>query len=250
MRLLSIVKLTLLAWAPRSLVAGHQLKLCYTVNKRSKTPFNLVVGGENFKTSTTYASLSRQGFATWSNTTVTSSPTPWSPHPSAVYLCGSSPTPLSTINTETSVFVLGGLVDHTSKRSSSYNRATHHGLLTAHLPLSSALSISDPRPSSSSSSSGGSVDVSTLACFQLLHSRLSFPSWPLAIYNTPAFHSSPLRKYLRWHPPYGFLNDPSSGRPYRLMRGEAFELTPWGGEFEPPDREEIEEVKRSMAAGR
>ena len=102
--------------------------------------------------------------------------------------------------------------------------------------------MSTPRRSSALS---GSADVSTLAAFQLLHSFVRHgPSWPVSVYHTAAFHSSPLRKYLRWLPPYDFLNN-EAGRPYRLgsVLGREFEITA-GADFVPPDSRLIEEVRK------
>jgi hypothetical protein len=94
--------------------------------------------------------------------------------------------------------VIGGLVDHTAKPGLSFERAALHAVETARLPLSDAINLRDK---------GGSADLSTLAVVQLLLLRREFATWGEALSRCPALRCAPMRKYVRWKPPYAHLND-------------------------------------------
>ncbi|GMI03926.1 hypothetical protein TrLO_g6695 [Triparma laevis f. longispina] len=221
---------------------ANQLVLSYASNRRYSQPFGLVFSGSDFHDSTLHEALSKQDFSSWSNVSVSDSfdsSTPWQAYAdkNPVYLTADSPNQLTSITSE-SVFIIGGLVDHKEKPDASHNRATQNNVPTARLPLLSAVQINTHNESKNNTEH---VDISTLAVVQLLHSFYKFKSWPTAIYNTPSFHSAPLRKFLHWKPPYDFLNDvENGGRPYKL--GAGFCLTS-GESFRPPTIDDINIIK-------
>ena len=217
---------------------ASQLTKSYASNRRSTTPFKLVFSGAGFLDSPLRAQLAKQDFDRWSNVTVEDSSEPWRCRSEPIiYLTADSDSVLSDLS-PSSVFIIGGLVDHVEKPNFSLARATRNDVATARLPLLSAVKITTHNKEKNNTEH---VDVSTLAVVQLLHSFYAFREWPLAIYNCPSFHSAPLRKFIHWKPPYDFLNDvENGGRPYRL--GEGFNLT--AGGFRPPTKEDINDIKK------
>ena len=101
------------------------------------------------------------------------------------------------------------------------------GLTTARLPLGRVLDFQCRR--------GESADITTLAVVQLLLLRREFGGagfgeggWGSAISRCPALRCAPLRKYVRWRPPYEALND--GARPAQLEWLEG-----WGKEVAAQD---------------
>ena len=228
---------------------ARQLTLSYASNRRSPTPFNMTFGtttttarnDEPNATSTPLLkALQKQDYTRWDVDVIYSS-TPWDAFDSnhLTYLTAESDNLITTMSDD-EVFVIGGLVDHKDKIGCSQERADQAHLKTARFPISSAILMSSRNAANHKTDH---CDISTLACVQLLHSYYKFRDWQLAIYNTPAFHSAPLRKFIRWLPPYEFLND-EYGRPWRL--GKDFNLTPKN--FRPPTKADIERIKNEIAS--
>ena len=226
---------------------ARQLTLSYAANKRATHPFKFFFGGSfsptypNPNPDSLFSIMKAQKMDSWPSVTTIDSKTPWDHFdPSSsniIYLTADSKNTLSPSTfTNHDVYIIGGLVDHTDKSGSSYHRATTFNFTTARFPLQETITMSSPRTADRHKTDF--IDISTLACVQLLHNSRKFLNFPEAIYNTPAFHSAPLRKFIRWNSPYDFLNN-EQGRPHRL--GKDFSLTP--SNFVPPSREVIEKIK-------
>jgi len=224
---------------------ARQLTLSYASNRRADKPFKLAFGTPSpSPTSSTTSSalfkqLNKQDFNNWKDTQMIFSETPWDAYDTqqhnVIYMTADSENLLTSID-DNGVYIIGGLVDHTDKIGVSNVRAKSLKLKTARFPLTQAVLMSSRNAENHLSDR---VDVSTIACVQLLLSRRKFSSWAEAIYNTPAFHSAPLRKFIRWLDPYAYLNN-ENGRPYRL--GKEFNLTP--ANFSPPTRDDIARIVR------
>lgn len=109
-----------------------------------------------------------------------------------IYLAADSPNELDTIEPGCT-YVIGGVVDHTSKPGLSLDRAAEHGLETARLPLDRVIDFH--------CRAGESADITTLAVVQLLLLRREFDApgfgeggWGSAISGCPALRCAPLRK--------------------------------------------------------
>jgi tRNA (guanine9-N1)-methyltransferase len=205
----------------RSLV--RQLQFCYASNRRAPSPFNVTFCGANLSEDNALTKcLTKIGWAAWKNVEVVNSSSPWTEprvtSTNIVYLTAESPNLLTEICPDTT-YIIGGLVDHTDKPGVSFARASSHGLPTARLPLERAVLIR-----ARTGPAGGAVDITTLAVVQVLLSMRQFaPDLARAIFETPAFHCAPMRKYLTWLGEYSSINDPTDGG--RAKRpGEGYEL--------------------------
>ena len=165
--------------------------------------------------------LQNGGHNWWSQPGVrrSSSAAPWEdvPPPSAdsagpgprsvVYLSADSPNILSEHEgaadpgSDSVVYVVGGIVDRVDKPGLSYGRAVAAGLQTARLPLERYVKF---HKQAGRRESGD--DVTTLAVVQMLLLWREHGDWGEAISRCPAMRCAPLRKYIRWLPPYSHLN--------------------------------------------
>jgi hypothetical protein len=103
---------------------------------------------------------------------------------------------------ESTAFVIGGLVDRIVKPGMSYARAQAAGLRTARLPLDRFLRLHNR----CQEGDAGGADITTLAVVQILLLFRETRDWGLAVSRCPALRCAPLRKYVRWLPPYEHLN--------------------------------------------
>jgi hypothetical protein len=198
----------------------RQLRLSYTSNRRSSRPFNIYLGGAGITASGAQNISTEQAklgvaaahghWAQWENVQLIDSASPWECCKNVTYLCADSPNVLGTIDTG-STLVIGGLADHTPKPGASARRAEKHGVRTARLPLEQFLKL---RSRVDGDGTGG-ADVTTLAVVQILLGWREFGSWEGSIPACPALRCAPMRKYVRWLPPYEALNDAS--RPTELF---------------------------------
>ena len=146
----------------------------------------------------------------------TGSASPWVGLPGdVVYLTADSPNSLEDLPDDggeaarsSTTYVVGGIVDRVEKPGLSYRRAIAAGLRTARLPLEKFLEL---RSGGKKAEGGGcrkADDVTTLAVVQmLLLFRENGGRWGDAISRCPALRCAPLRKYVRWLPPYHELNN-------------------------------------------
>lgn len=189
---------------------SHQLKLSYTSNRNSSSPFNFVLGGDLISPSPLLDALEKQNFSKWGRCSFSmeNPEEPWSglDLTKVVYLCSRSPTALTSIEDDFT-YVLGGLVDHTDKPNVAADRASACGIQTARIPLEKFMKMNGRN---------GSTDITTLAMVQcLLNLRLYNNDWEVAIPATKAFFSAPLRKYVQWREPFEHLNDDENHRSRR-----------------------------------
>lgn len=154
----------------------------------------------------------------WSSPGVyrTGSTAPWAGLPGdIVYLTADSPNALEDLPAEgragaaglsPTTYVIGGIVDRVEKPGLSYRRAVEAGLRTARLPLERFLQL---RSGGKKAREGGcrrADDVTTLAVVQMLLLFRENGRWGDAVSRCPALRCAPLRKYVRWLPPYHTLN--------------------------------------------
>ena len=155
----------------------------------------------------------------WSSPGVyrTGSAMPWAGLPGdIVYLTADSPNTLEDLPAEgragatgisSTTYVIGGIVDRVEKPGLSYRRAVEAGLRTARLPLERFLQL---RSGGKKAGEGGGCrradDVTTLAVVQMLLLFRENGNWGDAVSRCPALRCAPLRKYVRWLPPYHQLN--------------------------------------------
>ena len=104
------------------------------------------------------------------------------------------------------VFVIGGLVDRDDKWGMSFERAKAVGLRTARLPLTRFLRLRNKKAGAGQQDGAGAADITTLAVVQILLLFRETRDWGLAVSRCPALRCAPLRKYVRWLPPYEHLN--------------------------------------------
>lgn len=220
----------------------RQLTMSFATNRRAANPFPLlVVGGVGVPESEDAAAVDSDGDSRgssmevgsasaavplirmlsksnwWSSPGVhrTGSATPWVGLPGdVVYLTADSPHALEDLPstgtaaaTRSTTYVVGGIVDRVEKPGLSYRRAVAAGIQTARLPLERFLQL---RSGGKKAKAGGcrrANDITTLAVVQmLLLFRENGGRWGDAISRCPALRCAPLRKYVRWLPPYQKLN--------------------------------------------
>jgi hypothetical protein len=144
---------------------------------------------------------------------------------SVIYLTADSPDTLQSVEPGCT-YVVGGLVDHKDKPGMSYERARKFGLRTARLPIERYARMRGRQPGvvvggglgkDAAASPASGVDVTTLCVVQMLLLFREHGNWGDAISRCPAMHCAPLRKYVRWLPPYEEFNDlneqGNAGRP-------------------------------------
>jgi hypothetical protein len=174
------------------------------------------------------------------------SPTPWEGLTGdVVYLTADSPHTLEDLPDSAAAcsaqttYVVGGIVDRVEKPGLSYRRAVAAGVRTARLPLEKFLQLrSGGKKAEEGNGCRRADDVTTLAVVQMLllfresgaenfvlfHLLLclfraclgnsiglnpppfSAGRWGDAVSSCPALRCAPLRKYVRWLPPYEELN--------------------------------------------
>ncbi len=147
----------------------------------------------------------------------TGSASPWVGLPGdVVYLTADSPNALEDLpddgsaaaRSSTTTYVVGGIVDRVEKPGLSYRRAVAAGLRTARLPLEKFLELRSGGKKAEGAGCRKADDVTTLAVVQmLLLFRENGGRWGDAISRCPALRCAPLRKYVRWLPPYHELNN-------------------------------------------
>lgn len=191
----------------------RQLRLSYTSNRRSSRPFNLLLGGAGIG-ARSEAKLGAAAIAghweQWESVKLIDSASPWEQCTDVTYLCADSPHILHDIKPG-STLVIGGLVDHVPKPGAAFARASSNGVRTARLPLERFFKMTGR------TTNGGTdgADVTTLAVVQMLLGMRELGSWEKAIPACPALRCAPLRKYVRWLPPYGALNE--AARPAEMF---------------------------------
>ena len=162
----------------------------------------------------------------------------------AVYLTAEADNDLDTVP-DGGCFVVGALVDHKAKPGVSLTRAeavanllaarsdfAHrhqcHGaigsrtprtcavrpLRVARLPLAQYIDMR-------SRQSGGGLDVSTFAVVEMLLLWRQTRNWGATVSECQALRCAPLKKHVRWLPPYTHLNDESAARPATLVHSRA-----------------------------
>ena len=218
----------------------RQLRLSYSTNRRSAHAFQICLAGSGLappaialqpqpsstapkveavgaaadggagRKSALWATAVEEKWDNWGATLLDDS-APWT-RPEytgrVVYLAAESPHVLQHIEPDCT-YVIGGLVDHKAKPGLSFERAEAFGLRTARLPLEDFLTLRG--------ATEGGGDISTLAVVQLLLLRREHEGeggWGAAVSSCPALQCAPLRKFVRWKPPYTHLNDaprPSHG---------------------------------------
>ena len=120
---------------------------------------------------------------------------------------------------EQTVFVIGGLVDRVRKPGMSFARATAAGLRTARLPLGRFLRL-HVRDVGKVEGDATGADITTLAVVQILLLFRETRDWGLAVSRCPALRCAPLRKYVRWLPPYEHLNSAERPHDFRNVDGD------------------------------
>ncbi|GMI25413.1 hypothetical protein TeGR_g1841 [Tetraparma gracilis] len=227
---------------------SNQITLSVSSNARSAFPFFVQFSSVPFPVPSTplFTALSKQAWDKWPATSHLSSEAPWADPPPPfstpdyIYLTSDSPNTLDSI-TPSSVLIIGGLVDHTDKPGYSMSRASlFPGLKTARLPIEVAAKLKSRQPGDDRVG----VDVTTLSVVQLLLLFRETGDWPEAISRCPAMHSAPLRKYVKWLPPYEHFNDEGGGgaRP-----GAGFSLVAKSFAPAPPPAPPPEDPERAAA---
>ncbi|KAJ1633367.1 guanine-1-methyltransferase-domain-containing protein [Pavlovales sp. CCMP2436] len=109
---------------------ARQLGFAYAVNRKLETPFSLHVCGLSSRTAHTLPG----GFERWHVRAVEEEACAHFPLHEIIYLTPDSPNTLTSFD-ERSVYVIGGLVDGTIKKTTSLSRAERFGVRTARLPI-------------------------------------------------------------------------------------------------------------------
>jgi hypothetical protein len=174
---------------------GRQLLFCYSSARHQRRPLNLLLSGllaGGAPDEQTHGSGGRElasmldayGRQRWAM--ASTERTPWDVFGAerCVYLAAESDEDLDELRADR-VYIIGGLVDHTDKPRTAYERARALGLATARLPVARYAKLQKPT-------------LTTTAVVQMLMLYHELGDWSKAVRLCPAMHIAPMRKYVHW----------------------------------------------------
>mgnify|MGYP002631308894 CR=1 FL=1 len=170
---------------------ARQLALCYGYNRTLSLPFQLSLAGlSDARQSGVSAVLAQWNWEQWSVMREEASGCDvYAGRRDVVYLSSESPDALEAVESGT-VYVIGGLVDHTCKEGVTQRLAAGSGVRTARLPLEHFVTVRKPA-------------LTCLAVVQIMAGFVHTASWERAVREAPAMNCAPLKKYVRWKPAGG-----------------------------------------------